>query len=112
MKFLLLTSLFLLTAGSAQAAIKQIDLSLYDSVAVGVEDKLCLYKAEVLLGTSESIKPFQVMVKDTDGSLFLRQPPEKILISSAGQYYFVAGYTKHIENSASCPESEPIFLVK
>lgn len=109
MKFLFIA---LLTFGfSAQAAMKTVVLNLNKESQAGNET-MCIYAADIALGNSNSIKPFQFLTQTEDGNFAVMVRPNVLIPSKNGVFFARPTAVKMVAAGTACPRTSEVYLVQ
>ena len=107
---LLITAL-LLVPTFAFAAAKNVSLKLEESKDLSNEI-LCLYSSNIALGTASTIKPFQFMAQQEDGSFALLVKPNVIHQEKDGLFFAKLTTAHYIQKNKTCQASVSLLLVQ
>ncbi|MEK6555591.1 MAG: hypothetical protein AABZ31_10150 [Bdellovibrionota bacterium] len=109
MKLLISTLLLLPTLAFADVTTVRLNFS---NKSVQKESTLCLYTAEIYLGNENTIKPFQLMSRQDDGSYALMMKPLNIHLAKNGQFFIKTATAKSVKAGQECPAHAEISLIK
>jgi hypothetical protein len=107
----LFISVLLLLPTFAFAAAKVVTLKLEQTKDVN-DAVTCIYTAEIALGDADSIKPFQLLLRQDDGSYALLLRPATLQRASNGQFFTRANSVKNVAKNQTCPASTELLLIQ